>query len=206
MLFRSTARPAARPTQPAPRAPAADRQTRTAPPAPIVPYAGASLLERELAARAAGLRTQTNRSPQGTPKPAPTAPLKPFRTDPLIREPAAKSAIALFKPFRIDPLNREPTAKPGSNAPFKPFRTDPLNREPTAKPGATAPRVAARIPPAPPRPHSPPEAMTQHRAQNNRGKAARPGLHRRRPVAAPRSCVLHPIAPATPPKRLAGVR
>ena len=166
------ARTAARPIQPAPRAPAADRQTRTAPPAPIVPYIGASLLERELAARAAGLRTQTNRSPQGTPKPAPTAPLKPFRTDPLIREPAAKSATAPFKPFRIDPLNREPTAKPGSTAPFKPSRTDPLNRGQPIEPPLTRP--------TPTNDQSPPAPLNRaarHRLkylQHRRDRAARP--------------------------------
>jgi hypothetical protein len=67
-------------------------------------------------------------------------PFKPFRTDPLNREPTAKpGSTALFTPFRTDPLNREPRAKPGSTVPFKPFRTDPLNREPAAKPGSTTP-------------------------------------------------------------------
>jgi hypothetical protein len=50
-----------------------------------------------------------NRPTQRAPRPGPTVP---------------------FKPFRTDPLNREPTAEPGSTAPFKPFRTDPVNREP----------------------------------------------------------------------------
>jgi hypothetical protein len=151
-------RTAARPTQSAPRAPAADRQTRTAhpnappvppnaPPTLIVPYTGDSLLERELAARAAGLRAQANRSLQAAPTPGPTAPFKPSRIDPLNREPAAKSANAPFKPFRIDPLNREPAAKPDSTAPFKPFRIDPLNREPSAKPGSIAPFKPSRIDP-----------------------------------------------------------
>jgi hypothetical protein len=68
---------------------------------------------------------------------------KPFRTDPLNREPTAKSGSTVpFKPFRTDPLNREPAAKSGSTAPFKPFRIDPLNREPTAKAGPPAPSVA----------------------------------------------------------------
>jgi hypothetical protein len=47
-----------------------------------------------------------------------------------------------FKPFRIDPLNREPTAEPAPTAPFKPSRTDPLNREPGAIPD---PRPVHRI-------------------------------------------------------------
>jgi hypothetical protein len=122
------ARFAARPPQRAPRPPAADGQTRAAhrnappsPPAPapvpIMPYTGDSLLERELAARAAGLRTPASRPPQGAPTPRPTAP---------------------FKPFRTDPLNREPAPKPGSIAPFKPSRTDPLNREQPAEPPLTS--------------------------------------------------------------------
>ena len=61
----------------------------------------------------------------------PVAPFKPFRIDPLNREPAAKpTPTAPFKPFRIDPLNREPKAKPSATAPSKPSRIDPLNREP----------------------------------------------------------------------------
>jgi len=83
-----------------------------------------------------------NRPLQGPPTPGPIAPFKPFRTDPLNREPTAKTATPPFKPFRTDPLNREPTAKPVT-VPFKPFRTDPLNREPSANPGPTAPRVSA---------------------------------------------------------------
>ena len=65
---------------------------------------------------------------------------KPFarnRSFFLNREPTAKPApTAPLKPFRTDPLNREPTAKPAPTTPFKPFRTDPLNREPTAKPAS----------------------------------------------------------------------
>jgi hypothetical protein len=63
------------------------------------------------------------------------------------REPAAKSATAPFKPFRIDPMDREPTAKPGSIAPFKLSRIDPMDREPTAKPGSIAPFKLSRIDP-----------------------------------------------------------
>jgi hypothetical protein len=45
-----------------------------------------------------------NRPPQGAPTPGPTAPFKPFRVDPLNREPAAKlGSTASFKPSRIDP-------------------------------------------------------------------------------------------------------
>src|SRR5579863_4962696 len=44
--------------------------------------------------------------------------------------PAAPAAVTPFKPFRIDPLNREPKAKPSATAPSKPSRIDPLNREP----------------------------------------------------------------------------
>jgi hypothetical protein len=109
------------------------------PPVPIAPYSGDSHPERELAAHAAGLRAPANRPPRGAPTPGPTAPFKPSRTDPLNREPTAKSSAAPFKPFRTDPLNREPTAKPGRTAPFKPSRIDPLNREPTTKPTTTAP-------------------------------------------------------------------
>ena len=118
------ARIAAWSTRRAARAPAADGQTRathanasTNPPVPprvpIVPYTGDGLLERELTARAAGLRAPAIRPSQRAPKHGPAAP---------------------FKPFRIDPLNRERTAKPGATAPFKPFRLDPLNREPGAFP------------------------------------------------------------------------
>ncbi len=177
------ARAAARPTQRAPRAPAADRQTRTAhpnaPPILIVPYAGNSLLERELAARAAGLRTQANRPPQGAPTPGPTAPFKPFRTDPMNREPTAKSATTPFKLFRIDPLNREPTAKPGSIAPFKPSRIDPLNREQPAQPPLThLPPTNDQVPEAPPAPLN---RAARHRLkylQRRRDRAARPPASR----------------------------
>ena len=51
-----------------------------------------------------------NRPPQGAPAPGSTAPFKPFRIDPLNREPTAKSATVPSKPSRIDPLNREPGA------------------------------------------------------------------------------------------------
>jgi hypothetical protein len=64
------------------------------------------------AAHAAELRAPADRPPQGASTPGPTAPFKPFRTDPLNREPAAKCATTPFKPFRTDPLNREPTAFP----------------------------------------------------------------------------------------------
>jgi len=105
------------------------------------------------AAQSAGLRAPAKRFLQGAPTPGLTAPFKPFRADPLNREPTAKPTTAPFKPFRTDPLNREPTAKPVT-APFKPFRIDPLNREPTAKTAATA-------------------RMTQHRTEGNRVKEAR---------------------------------
>jgi hypothetical protein len=95
-------------------------------------------------ARATGPRAP--RHPQGAPTRGPTASFKPFRTDPLNREPTAKPATTPYKPFRTDPLNREPTAKPGPTVPFKPFRTDPLNREPTAKPGSTALPARAQDP------------------------------------------------------------
>jgi len=108
-----------------------------APPVPIVPCTGDSLLERELAARAAGLRAPANRPPQGASTPGPAAPFKPSRIDPMNREPAAKPAIAPFKPFRIEPMNREPTTKPGAAAHFKPSRIDPLNRAPKVPPNPT---------------------------------------------------------------------
>ncbi len=120
----SAARIAARSALCAYCAPAEDGQTRDAhtnssfsPPTPplvrIAPYAGGSLLERELAARAAGLRAPAVGPSQGAPTPGPVAPFKPFRTDPLNREPTAKPGpTALFKPFRIDPLNGGPTVKP----------------------------------------------------------------------------------------------
>jgi hypothetical protein len=147
------ARTAARPTQPAPRSPAADRQTRTAPPVPIVPYTGASLLERELAARTAGLRTQANRPPQASPTPAPTA---------------------SFKPFRTDPLNREPTTKPAT-APFKPFRTDPLNREqPAAPPLTRLTPTNDQVPDAPPAPLNRAARRRLKYLQHRRDRAARP--------------------------------
>jgi|HubBroStandDraft_1064217.scaffolds.fasta_scaffold213261_1 hypothetical protein len=56
---------AARSTQRAARTTAADRQA--------------------LAAHAAGLRAPANRPPQGAPTPGPTAPFKPFRTNPFNR-------------------------------------------------------------------------------------------------------------------------
>jgi hypothetical protein len=65
-------------------------------------------------ARATGPRAP--RHPQGAPTRGPTASFKPFRTDPLNREPTAKPATSPYKPFRTDPLNREPMAKPGSTA------------------------------------------------------------------------------------------
>ena len=132
---------AARPTQRAARAPAADGQTRAPhpnaspwppapPPVPIMPYAGDNHRERELASHAAGLRAPANRPPQGASTPGSTAPIKPFRIDPLNREQTAKPATtAPFKPFRTDPLNREPTAQPGPTVPFKPSRIDPYTCE-----------------------------------------------------------------------------
>jgi hypothetical protein len=124
------ARIAARATQRAAHAPATKGQKRAAHPnapssppaslpAPIAPHTGDSPLEHELAARAAGLRAPANRPPQGAPTPAPTAPIKPSR---------------------IDPLNHEPRAKPGSTVPLKPSRIDPVNREPTVPTEAAAPR------------------------------------------------------------------
>ena len=117
------ARIAARPTHCSPRAPAEDGQPRAAhpsassspsvpPPLPIVFYTGDSLLERELAVHAAGLRTPAIRSSQAASAPAPIVPKKPSRTDPLNREPTAKPATIPKKPSRIDPLNREPGAFP----------------------------------------------------------------------------------------------
>jgi hypothetical protein len=75
-----------------------------------VPYTGDGLLERELTARAAGLRAPAIRPSKRAPKHGPAAPFKPFRIDPLNREPTAKSATVPSKPSRIDPLNREPGA------------------------------------------------------------------------------------------------
>jgi hypothetical protein len=77
-----------------------------------VSYTGDSLLERELAVHAAGLRTPAIRSSQAASAPAPIVPKKPSRTDPLNREPTAKPATIPKKPSRIDPLNREPGAFP----------------------------------------------------------------------------------------------
>ena len=117
------ARIAARPTHYAARAPAEDGQTRAVhpsasfsppapPPVPIVSYTGDSLLERELAVHATGLRTPAIRSSQAASAPAPMVPKKPSRTDPLNREPMAKPATTPKKPSRIDPLNREPGTFP----------------------------------------------------------------------------------------------
>ena len=96
---RRAARIAARSIQRAARAPAADGQTRTthtntsssppAPPVPIVSCTGDSVPERQLATHAAELRAPANRPPKVAPTPGPTAPFKPFRTDPLNREPGA---------------------------------------------------------------------------------------------------------------------
>ncbi len=74
-------------------------------------------------ARAAGPCAPAIRPSRGAPTPAPTAP---------------------FKPFRTDPLNREPTAQPGRTARFKPSRIDPLNREPGAF-SSPAPRPMHRV-------------------------------------------------------------
>jgi hypothetical protein len=68
------ARIAARSTQRAARTPAAEGQTRAA--------TGDSPLELKLAARIAGLRAPAIPLSQDTPTPGPTAPSKPFRTDP----------------------------------------------------------------------------------------------------------------------------
>jgi len=92
------ARIAARPTHCAARAPAEDGQTRAVhpsasfsppapPPVPIVSYTGDSLLERELAVHAAGLRAPAIRASPAASAPAPIVPKKPFRIDPLNREP-----------------------------------------------------------------------------------------------------------------------
>ena len=85
------ARIARQSTQRAARAPAADDQTRAAhlnapssppaaPPVPIAPYTRDSLLERELAARVAGLRAPAIRPPPMASTPAPAA--APFQTAP----------------------------------------------------------------------------------------------------------------------------
>ena len=121
------ARIAAWSTRRAARAPAADGQTRathanasTNPPVPprvpIVPYTGDGLLERELTARAAGLRAPAIRPSQRTPTHSPAAPFKPFRIDPLNREPTAKSATTPPKPSRIDLLNLIPPSRRPSTA------------------------------------------------------------------------------------------
>jgi len=95
---------------------AAHTNAASSPPAPplvaIAPYTGDSHRERELAACVADLRVPANRPSQGAPTSGPTARFKPSRTDPLNREPTAKSATAPFKPSRIDPLNRKPGAFP----------------------------------------------------------------------------------------------
>jgi hypothetical protein len=120
--------------------------------------------------------------PHPAPNPAAATPFKPSRTDPLNREPEAKSGpTAPFQPFRTDPLNREPTAKPGATAPFKPFRTDPLN--------LTRPRLAPqpRRPPPPQKPRAPPRARRPPRAQGNPVKQASPGALSRRSASRPMS-------------------
>jgi hypothetical protein len=121
------------------------------------PSAPASQASHTPRARAARPRAPAIRPSKGAPTPGPTAPFKPFRTDPLNREPAPKPAApARFKPFRTDPLNREPTAKPTAPAQFKPSRIDPLNREPTAKPAPTAPFKPSRTDPLNREPAVPP--------------------------------------------------
>ncbi len=121
-----------------------------------------------------------NRPPQGAPTPGPTARFKPFRTDPLNREPTAKTgSTAPFKPFRTDPLNREQTAKPGATVPFKPFRTDPLNREPAAEPGSTVPFKPSRTDPLNREPTAKPGSTVPFKPFRtdplNREPAAEPG-------------------------------
>ena len=163
-----------------------------------------------------------NREPAA--KPAPTAPFKPSRIDPMHREPAAKPApTAPFKPFRIDPMDREPTAKPGSPAPFKPSRIDPMDREPAAKPGSTAPFKPSRVDPMrliPPRrlPSTVPRVAASNASTaaatashaRARDPATRPGQSGQgRPGPLPLAC-LDPIAPTAgasildphPPSRL----
>ena len=59
--------------------------------------------------RAAGPRTFTISSPQRAPTPTPTTPFKPFRTDPLNREPATQPAptapqFAISPRFRRQPI------------------------------------------------------------------------------------------------------
>jgi hypothetical protein len=166
-------------------------------------------------ARAAGPGAPAIRPSQGALTPSPTVPFKPFRTDPLNREPAPKPAsIAPFKPFRTDPLNREPAPKPAPTAPFKPFRTDPLNREPTLPPNPThftstgaaavpqhdvpqAPRHTRppyHPPPAPPPPDHQPSAA-RHNPYAQRTVPHPPA--RRLPKAPPHQ---RPVHEANPPR------
>jgi hypothetical protein len=88
-----------------------------------------------------------DREPRGAPTPASTAPFKPFRIDPMNREPAAKpGSTAPFKPFRIDPMNREPGAFPGPD-PLRPghrFHAHARSRQSTRRAALTAPAPQAR--------------------------------------------------------------
>ena len=138
-------------------------------------------------ARAAGPRAPALHPSQGAPTPGPTASFKPFRIDPLNREPATKSATAPFKPSRTDPLNREPALPPNPTH-FTPTRA-------AAEPRHDVPRTPRHTrpphqpPPAPPPPdHHIDAARHNPCAQRNRSPAPPPPDHqtnsaRRNPCA-----------------------
>ena len=122
------------------------------------------------------------RPSQGAPTPASTTPFKPFRTDPLNREPTAKPGPTVpFKPSRTDPLNREPATKPDTTAPFKPSRTNLLNSESAVPPN---PRYFTPTPAA-----AMPRHAMPHAPRRSGRRTTRPPLRHRR--------VAKPAPPAT---------
>jgi hypothetical protein len=111
-----------------------------------------------LAASAPRLPIRANPPSPADASPNPAVPFKPFRIDPLNREPAT----AVASP-RIPPANRAPAA------PFKPSRTDPLNREPGAFPDPD-PRPVHRLHEPAPRIY----AMRRTRGPSAAGKKSSP--------------------------------
>jgi hypothetical protein len=158
---------------------AADRMRRHAVAAALAPWKQAIAAARaaERAARAAGLRAPAIRPSQGAPTPGAAAPFKPFRTDPLNREPAAKPGpTAPFKPSRIDPLNREPAAIPSAPVGPRPPRDAGVStpHAPIRRPADPAAATHAPRPPQAPAIAAPPHATPGRRPTPPRPASATP--------------------------------
>ena len=178
------------------------------PPAPGTPWTDYTPLERELAARLAGVRARTdngdqqaapdpgsafsrinpvNPEPATTPAPNPTSALS--RINPMNPESAAAPAPNPTSALsRINPVNPEPAATPAPNPNSTFSRIDPLNPETgaTPKPNPTSP--PGRINPVNPEPAAAPAAPAippglPNRAARRRWKSLQRRLHR-----APATC------------------